>query len=208
MSATLIRRIVDLFIAIFVIAGLLGVFQALTSTADGGFGTISWPVQAASVSDQLQLNGNAVIDFDDGQLVASGQPIAHALDLAVELGTLVIFIAALLALRSVLVRFAEGAFLAEENIAALRKIGRLLMIICGISIVHVLVMQPLILSAIEMPSDMVLHPSVSWDVDGVKNIWLHYSPPIFTFMLGGLALLFSKALMVGSAYQEDSEKVV
>ena len=66
----------------------------------------------------------------------------------------------------------------------------------------------MILSAVTMPGGMLLHPSISWDVKGMTNIWLHYDVPLFTFTLGGLALLFAEAFRVGTAYREDSESVV
>ena len=84
----------------------------------------------------------------------------------------------------------------------------LLLAVCGLSVVHALVLQPLILSAVTVPEGMVLHPAISWDVKGAQNVWLHYDVPLVTFTLGGLALLLSEAFRVGSAYREDSESVV
>lgn len=208
MSATFIRRIVDLFIAIFVLGGLMRIARAAAAIYSGEFGTLIWPVQAGAIGDQLELTNGATIGFSDGLLSVPGLHIAHALDLTIHLGSVGIYIMALIGLRSVLIRFAGGLLVVEENTAAFRRIGWLFLIVCGLSAIHALVLQPVILSAVEMPAGMVLHPSLSWNVAGMKNVWLHYDVPLFTFVLGGLSLLFSEAFRVGSAYREDSESVI
>ena len=141
-------------------------------------------------------------------LIVPDQPIAHAFDLAVGCVTLAMFVVALLALRQVLKRFAAGDFVVEENTAALRRIGLLLLATCALSVVHAMVLQPLILSAVVMPEGAVLHPSISWNVKGMQNIWLHYDVPLVTFTLGGVAMLLSEAFRAGSVYRQDSESVV
>ncbi len=208
MSAKFVRRLVELFVAIFVIGIAIRIIRFVAAAFGGAFGTLTWPVQASAIGDRVPLTGDALIRFDDGLLVVPGQPMAYAVDLLVSCATLIIFVVALLALRKVLIRFAEGEFVVDANTAALRKIGILLLAVCGLSVLHALILQPIILAAVTLPDGMVLHPAISWDVKGVKNIWLHYDVPLFTFTLGGLALLFSEALRAGSVYREDSESVV
>jgi len=208
MSAKFIRRIVEVFIAIFVIGIAIRFIRSVAAFFGGEFGTISWPVQAGSIGDQTHLSGDALISFDDGLLIVPDQPVAHIFDLAIGAATLAMFIIALLALRQLLIRFAEGEFVVDANTAALRRIGVILLAVCGLSVVHALILQPLILSAVTMPDGMILHPSISWDVKGMQNIWLHYDVPLATFTLGGLALLFSEAFRAGTAYREDSESVI
>jgi len=207
MSATLIRRLVELFVAIFAIGIAVRVIRFVAAALGGDFGTLTWPVQASSVGTRAQL-GNAQIDFGDGLLLVPDQPIGHAIDLGITCTSLALLVIALLALRRVLIRFAGGDFVVDANTAELRKIGLLLLAVCGLSVVHALVLQPLILSAVTVPDGMVLHPAISWDVKGAQNVWLHYDVPLVTFTLGGLALLLSEAFRVGSAYREDSESVV
>ena len=208
MSAKFIRRIVELFIAIFMIGIAIRIIRSIAAMFGGNFGTLTWPVQAGALDQEASLGGGAGISFTNGLLVVPGQPLGHALDLLVVGVTLVLFLLALLALREVLIRFAEGEFVTENNTAALRKIGILLLGSCALSVLHALILQPMILSAVTMPDGMILHPAISWDVKGMTNIWLHYDVPLFTFTLGGLALLFAEAFRVGTAYREDSESVV
>ena len=111
-------------------------------------------------------------------------------------------------MRRLLIRFAQGDLFNQANANELRKVGLLFIAICAVSVVSVLVLQPMMLTAIAAPSDMVLHPSISWDVADMKNVWLDYSPPVVMFALGGFALLLAEAFKTGLAYREDSESVV
>jgi len=208
MSAKFIRRIIEAFIAIFAIGIAIRIIRFVAAMIGGDFGTLTWPVQAGAIGDQTQLTGGAAISFSEGLLTVTGQPMAHAFDLAVSGATLAVFMTALLVLRKVLIRFAEGDLVVEANTAGLRKIGIMLLAICALSAFHALILQPAILAAVTMPNGMVLHPSISWDVAGMVNIWLHYDVPLFTFTLGGLSLLFAEAFRAGTAYREDSESVV
>ena len=80
--------------------------------------------------------------------------------------------------------------------------------VCGLSVIHAAILQASILSVVAAPEGTVLHPAISWDVKGMTNVWLHYDVPVFTFVLGGLALLFAEAFRVGAAYRTDSESMV
>jgi len=208
MSATFIRRVIEVTIAIFAIAALHKFGRALVSILNGEFGTLLWPVQAGAYELDARLGDGAVTHFIDGTLAVSDQPIWHGVDVAFSLGGLALILAALFALRKVLVGFAGGELMNAENAGALRKIGKILLLACGLSVLHAVVIQSAILSAVTPVEGTMLHPSISWDVSGMTNIWLHYSPPLVTFTLGGLALLFAEAFKAGNAYREDSESVV
>lgn len=208
MKTTLVRRTVDLFIALFAIAAIVSVARLVAAVVSGDFGTISWPVQAEAVGTGVELADNARIRFADGLLSVADEPLAHALGSLASLASLGLIIAALLLLRKVLSGFAKGDVLTHNNALWLRRIAWLLIAVCGVSLIHAFALQPMILSAVEVPDGMVLHPSVSWDVKGVSNIWLHYDPPLGTFLLGLLALLFSAAIQAGTEYRQDSESVI
>ena len=209
MSAKFVRRFVELFIAIFMFGVVTRFIRVIGYSYHGLFsGSLAWPVQAGAIGEMSPLGSDASVSFTDGILIVPDQPIAHALQLSVFAATSVIFIIALLVLRKVLVRFGEGEFVTDSNTSALRRIGLLLLASCALSVLQALILQPIILSAVTMPEGMILHPSISWDVKGMTNIWLHYDVPLFTFTLGGLALLFAEVFRVGTAYREDSESVV
>ena len=79
MKTTLVRRTVDLFIALFAIAAIVSVVRLVAALVSGDFGTISWPVQAEAVGTGVELADNATISFADGLLSVAGEPLAHAL---------------------------------------------------------------------------------------------------------------------------------
>lgn len=208
MKTTLVRGVVDLFIALFAIAAIVQLVRLIASILNGTFGTITWPVQAEAVGTNVELAGNATIRFPDGSLSVAGEPLAHALSSVASLTTLGLIILALFSLRHVLSGFAQGDVLTAKNANGLRRIALLLLAVCAVSVVHAFALQPMILHAVDVPSGVALHPSISWDIAGVSNIWLHFDPPLGTFLLAGLALLFSAAIQSGAQYRDDSESVI
>jgi len=208
MSAKFIRRIVEVLITIFFIGGFLQIGRAVAAMFEGAFGTVRWPVQAGAFDLRAPVGEGAQAWFTDATLAVPDQPFWHGVDVLFSLTNIGIFIAALMLLRGVLANFTAGDLVDEKNVTALRKIGLLLLAACGLSVVRAVILQSAILSAVEERAGIVLHPSISWDVAGMTNIWLHYDVPIFTFALGGLALLFAEAFRAGVAYRKDSESVV
>ena len=207
MSAKLIRRIVEFFILVCFLGIALDLARTVLAALSGNFGTVGWHVSAAEPRT-TELGGTGDIAWSDGTLTVTGQPLAHIIDLVGHFASVALLVLALLALRRVLLAFASGEVFTTANIEALRRIGYGLLAICAISVASVLILQPIILGAAEMPAGYVLHPSLSWNLDEVRNIWLEYDVPIFTFLLGGLALLVAEAFRNGMAYREDSESVV
>lgn len=208
MSAKVIRRIVEIVIGLFFIGGFLMIGRATAHIFDGKFGTVTWPVQAEAYDLEVAMSAQATTTFIDGTLSVSDMPFWHAVDLTFSIATIAIFITALMVLRGVLASFTRGDLVTAENAGALRKIGWILLGACGLSVLHALILQPAIIAAVTPVEGTILHPSLSWNVKGATNIWLHYDVPIFTFVLGGLSLLFAEAFRVGTAYREDSESVV
>ena len=208
MSAKFIRRIVEVFIAILFLGAFLQIGRAVAAMFEGEFGTLHWPLQAGALDLQVPVSEGASATFVDGVLSLSGQPFWHGVDLIFSLAVIAVFVAVLMALRSVLFSFAEGEVLNAENAAALRKMGLLLFAVFGLSVLHAILLQSAIISNVQTKAGTVLHPSISWDVKGMTNLWLHYDVPIFTLVFGGVAILFSEAFRAGAAYREDSESVV
>lgn len=208
MSAKFIRRIVEVFIAILFLGAFLHIGRAVAALLDGRFGTLHWPLQAGALDLEVAVGDGASAVFVDGVLEVSGLPFWHGIDLIFSLAFIAIFVLALLRLRTVLFNFAEGEVLSTANAAALRKIGLLLFAVFGLSVLHAVLLQTAIISAVETDANTVLHPAISWDVKGVTNLWLHYDVPLFTLVFGGVAILFSEAFRAGTAYREDSESVI
>ena len=208
MSANLIQRIVEVVIGVFFIGAFLQIGRATAAIFEGSFGTLHWPIQAGAYGLDAAVGESATAVFNDASLAVSGQPFWHAIDLLFSLSIIGIYIMVLMLLRKVLTSFAKGDLVTADNAAALRRIGLVLLGACAISLVHAVVLQSAILGAVEPVAGTVLHPSISWDVSGATNIWLHYSPPIGTFLLAGLALLFGEAMRAGADYRQDSESVV
>ena len=111
MSAQFIRRVIELFIAIFFLGGFLLIGRATAAIFSGDFGTVNWPIQAGDYELKVALGDNALTTFADGNLAISGQPFWHAIDLLFSFANIAIFIMALMLLRKVLVSFAEGELL-------------------------------------------------------------------------------------------------
>lgn len=208
MSAKFIRRVIEVFIAILFFGAFLQVGRAIAAMFEGKFGTLRWPLQAGALELQAPVGQEASAFFVDGILEISGQPFWHGVDLAFSLLVIAIFVAVLMELRSVLFNFAEGEVLNTQNAAALRKMGLLLFAVFGLSVLHAVLLQTAIISTVQTEANTVLHPSISWDVKGMTNLWLHYDVPIFTLVFGGVAILFSEAFKAGTAFREDSESVV
>lgn len=208
MSAKFIRRIVEVFIAILFIGAFLQIGRAVAAMLEGEFGTLHWPLQAGALELTAAVGDGASAVFVDGVLELSGQPFWHGVDLMFSLAVIAIFVAVLMGLRTVLFNFAEGEVLSTANAAALRRMGLLLFAVFGLSVLHAVLLQAAIISAVQTDANTVLHPSISWNVNGMTNLWLHYDVPIFTLVFGGVAILFSEAFKAGTAYREDSESVV
>ena len=207
MGATVIKRVVELAIGFAGLAVLIAGARAAALLLSDSSAPAVWPVTTDSPATQA-LSGGANITWTHGSLAIANQSLVQWSDLLSQLMMLGLAIWALLCLRKLLIRFALGEFLLSENVTSLRQIAAALMLSCAVSLAGALLLQPLLLSYIESPGNVVMHPSLSWSVPGKTNIWLDYELPIGTALLAGLALLFAEALKSGIAYREDSEGVL
>lgn len=205
MSARVLVRFVELSVGIAGLVMLLILARAFGAIADGGM--LQWAVTTDSPVQRTFAPG-ASIAWDHGLISVAQSPLGAGLGLAFQLAVLAFAIASLLALRGLVRRFAEGAFLLEENVVALRRIGRLLLASVALSILGALAVQPLLIASVTVPAGVALHPSLSWNVPGAENIWLDFEVPLGTLALSALAFLFASALQSGIAYRADSEGIL
>jgi len=208
MSVKFIRRIVDVFIIIFSLGVGFRIFRAVSSLNSNEAGSLRWPVQSAAAYKEVPFGEGASIASSSAELVVPDQFFGLLLDSAASLVTLMLFLLVLFTLRKVLMQFSAGETFTEDNVIGIPNIGLALLGVCAVSVVHAAVIQFIILGAVDVPLGSVLHASLSWDVAGMDNVWLDYEVPLFTFVLGCIALLFSEAFRAGTAYREDSESVV
>ena len=207
MGAGVIKRVVELAIGLAGLAMVIALARAAALVLSGSSAPAVWPVTTDSPATQA-LSGGASVAWTHGSLAIANQPLVQWSDLLSQVITLGLAIWALLALRQLLVRFAQGQFLVSENVLGLRRIAAALLLSCVLSLAGAMLLQPLLLGQVESPVNVVMHPSLSWSVAGKTNIWLDYELPIGTALLAGLALLFAEALKSGIAYREDSEGVL
>lgn len=207
MSNVFARRLIEVFIILLVMGGALKFFRGVLAASEGSFGTIAWPISSDSpiVND---LASHGMFDWSHGTLFVTGMPFARLFELGLEFAALALMIVAMLALRQLLTALSKGEIFTDANIVAFKRIGLPLFGVAAISVVGTLILQPLILSQAVMPEGYLLHPSISWNAKDVNNVWLEYDVPIFTFLLGALAMLTGEAFKSGKAYREDSESVV
>lgn len=207
MSAKVIRRLTEALIGLFMLGVVINIVKAIASAVSGSFGTVRWTASTTEpVSRAMGENGSYQISH--GTMAVEGQPFLGIVDLIASLAMLGVLIVALLALRKLLLNFADGQFFDERNSQLLSRIGKMLMIGVAISVAMALIIQPLMLDAIGPIEGVALHPSLSSNAADVENIWLEYSVPVMTFLLGGLALLTAEAFKRGMEYRIDSEGVL
>ena len=202
MTATLIKRLVDLAILVLLLAGGLAVVGILAGNM-----SVTHAVQVAPPALE-SIGPNATLAFDRGTLSIEGNGVLRAAAIATALAGVALALLALLALRRLLGRFAEGEALSEGAVADLRRIGFLLIGLAVFSVAAELAMQPLLLDTLAPPAGTIVHPSLSWSKEGMRNIWLDTDVPVGTAVLGALALLVAQAFRAGLDYRRDSEGVL
>lgn len=207
MSITFVRRIIEVFAGFFVLAGVIAIIRAISAAFSGEFGTLSWAI-TTDTPLVTQLASGGAYQWTHGLLTVTGHPVLQGLEIGSRLAALALLVIAMLALRKLLLALASGDLFTDENIAMLRRIGQALLAVCAISVVKAIVIQAAILDSVQMPEGFLLHASISWNAQNVTNIWLDYTVPISTFVLGALALLTGEAFKSGKAYRDDSESVV
>lgn len=202
------RRLVDVLVAIFVLALVVLFVRTANTVSEGSFDMVSWYASSDQPGAAVVDEGGVEFALSSGHIVVSDQTLANSLKFLARLLGLGLGVAALWQLRGFLTRVARGEVFDAANTQALRKIGWMLATICGISVLSTVVVQAMIVGAIPPLDGQAVHPSISWDVQGVQNIWLEYDPPIMTLLLALIAFISAGALHSGQQYREDSESVI
>lgn len=211
MSTKWTRRFVDLLIGIFVVAALAALLQAWGAWSEGKFHMVSYPAQSENIQ-AIVLDPSpapeAFWQLQEGTIRVDNHSWLRAARLIGRLVGLGLFGAVFWQLRGVLTRVGQGDVFSEENIVALRKMGKLLVATSILSISITFMTQYAILEAIPPLDGRMIHPSISWNVQGVENIWLEYTPPIIPMLLAMIAFITAGAFRSGQNYREDSESVI
>ncbi|MFM7349805.1 MAG: hypothetical protein ACKO01_10000 [Erythrobacter sp.] len=203
-----VRRIIDALVALCALAGVLAVGTATIALAKGTFGIVRWPVQWDTPVASSALADGGMLTASRGEIVLAGAPFAHAIDVIAQLAVIGLAAAALLALRKVLILLAAGTPFTVQTLAAIRRIGFAILGICAVSLVHVVIVTQIILRSAPMPRGVALHTPLSWNVEGMRNVWMEYDVPLIALVVALLAFLVAEAFRVGLAYREDSESMV
>lgn len=207
MNKKIVHRLVDILAGVFFVGVALNVVKAGLAVFEGSFGKVAWTASTTEpVSRSLGESGSFVQSH--GLLIVEGQPFLELIELVASLALSALLIIAILSLRKLLYRIADGAVFDDVNIGLLRRMGRAMVAVAAVSVLVAIIMQPLILSAVGSVDGVALHPSLSWNSKGVENIWLEYTVPVMTFLLGAIALIAAQAFETGKAYREDSEGVL
>lgn len=207
MSTHWTRRLVDILIGLVAIAVLGKLIQTGFALAEGAH-TVSYEASSTFYEPRLLSGTQATWNMNSGLIVVTDLVGLRLFRILVQFTLLGLFVAALWKLRGLLSRLSLGEVFVDQNIQALRRIGQFLLISCALGVFSTVVIQFVILDAIPELEGRVIHPSISWDVEGVENIWLEYSPPIMTLILALLAFSTAGAFQSGKAYREDSESVI
>ena len=213
MTAVWTKRFVNVLLVLVALAALGSAVQAAGSIADGKFHMVSYPASSTNIImhslDSTQGNiawwqlQEGTLRVDDHTWLRTARLIGRFVGLGLLAG---IF----WQLRGLLVRIGEGDVFNDNNVAALRMIGKLLVISSVLSISITFMTQYAILEALPdvLDGNRVVHPSISWNVKNVENIWMEYTPPIVPMLLALTAFITAGAFQSGKNYREDSESVV
>ncbi len=211
MSTKWTRRFVDLLIALFAIAAVAAVIQAANSYANGKFHMVSYPASSENI-EMIVLDPGSTPDafwqLQEGSIRVDDHSWLRAARLVGRLALLGLLAGVFWQLRGMLSRIGEGNVFSDQNVVALRNIGKLLVVSSVLAISITFMTQYAILEAIPPLEDRHIHPSISWSKNGVENIWLEYEPPIIPMLLAMVAFITAGAFKSGQQFREDSESVV
>lgn len=211
MSANWTRRFVDFLLLIVALAALAAIVQAASSIADGEFHVVSYAAQSDDTTTQvLASTGNAdsFWELREGTIRVENLTWLNAARLAGRLVGLGLLAAVFWHVRGTLGRIGRGDVFGEDNIVAMRRIGKFLVAGSVVSIAMTVMTQYAILDAIPELPGRAIHPSISWSEQGVENIWMDYTPPLLPMLLAMIAFITAGAFRSGQQYREDSESVV
>lgn len=201
------RRLINVMIGLLMIAILGKVAQTVGSVIDDRH-TVSYFASSDRVVPRL-LHGTLITwNVDHGFVMLNDMRWLRYTKIAVEFVLLGFLGAVFWKLRGLFTRLASGEMFTDANVLALKRIGQFLLLACAIDVMSTIFIQSVIVNAIPPLEGRAVHPSLSWSVKGVENIWLEYSPPIEGLILSLLAFSAAGAFRQGQLYREDSESVV
>lgn len=213
MTGVWTKRFVNALLVLVAIAALAAVLRAGGAIAEGKFHMVSYPASSENIiMHSLDAGGQdkAFWQLQEGTVRVDDHTWLRIARLAGQLAGLGILAAIFWQLRGTLVRIGKGDVFTEANIASVRMIGKLLVAASVLSISITFMTQYAILEALPdvLDSNRVIHPSLSWSVKGVENIWMEYEPPIIPMLLAMTAFVTAGAFRSGMEYRQDSESVV
>ena len=213
MTAVWTKRFVNVLLVLVAIAALGILMKAASAISADKFHMVSYPASSSTIImhslDAMGANAafwqlqEGTVRVDNHTWLAASRLIDQFIGLGLLAG---IF----WQLRGTLIRISTGDVFNDANVIALRRIGKLLVIASVLSISITFMTQYAILEALPetLDNDRVVHPSFSWSVKGVENIWMEYSPPIIPMLMAMIAFITAGAFRSGQDYRADSESVV
>lgn len=207
MNAIWVRRFLDVLIVLFGLVIVASLVQVGGSIAGDTYSTVGWTASGPEVA-AASFGSGADFSLKTGTISVEDMPFTSTLYWVARLAVLGLMVAAFLQLRGILGRIAQSRVFDSDNVMALRRIGWFLLVASLLSIAATIAVQTAILYSLPPLDGVVVHPSISWDVKGVENIWLEYDPPIPHLLLAFIAFLSASAFRSGMEYREDSESVV
>ena len=212
-TAIWVRRFVSVLIGLVALAALGGLVQAAGAIAEGKFHMVSYPAQSENiVMHSLNAAGDnaAFWQLQEGSVRVDNHTWLAIARLVGKLTGLGLVAAILWQLRGLLSRIGTGDVFNDANVAALRRIGRLLVAGSVLSISITVMTQFAILDALPDTLDggRAVLPSLAWRVPDAENIWLEYDPPVIPMLLAMISFISAAAFRAGQAYRADSESVV
>lgn len=213
MTAVWTKRFVNVLLVLVALAALGALLKAGASITDGKFHMVSYPASSENiiVHSLDAAQGNSVWwQLKEGSVRVDNHTWLRVARLIGQLIGLGLLAAIFWQLRGLLIRIGGGDVFNDTNIAALRRIGQFLLIASVLSISITFMTQYAIMEALPdtLDGNRLIHPSISWKVDGYENIWMEYTPPIVPMLLALTAFITASAFQSGKNYREDSESVV
>ena len=213
MTAVWTKRFVNSLLILVAIAALGALIQAGGAVAEGKFHMVSYPASSSTIiMHSLDAAGDnkSFWQLQEGTVRIDDHAWLRAARLVGQLIGLGLLAAIFWQLRGILLRIAENQVFNDANVAALRRIGKLLVAGSVLSISITFMTQFAILEALAgtLDNDRVVVPSLSFGQGGQEIIRMEYTPPFIPMLLALTAFITSSAFRSGQLYRQDSESVV
>lgn len=208
MTGVWTKRFVNALLVLVAIAALAAILRAGGAISEGKFHMVSYPASSENIRMEPLGGWSTVWQLQEGTVRIDNHTWLRIARLVGQLVGLGLLAGIFWQLRGTLVRIGKGDVFTEANIKSVRMIGKFLIAASVLSISITFMTQYAILEAIPPMDDRVIHPSISWDVKGVENIWMEYEPPIIPMLMAMICFITAGAFRSGMEYREDSESVV